>query len=149
MSEIHSGDTVKCRLCGNVSKVFRNKDTDYSLCPVCQFPIRSDSAIPLTDANLNKFIEQSRIPMVVVFWAPYDPVCRDFMPLVDGAVTYSKGNGAIVASVDVSRNPEMKRLFGIMELPCILLFDRGIEMNRIVGAISQYELDRLISFGKM
>ena len=138
----------KCGLCGHESTIFRDKKTDYVYCPVCQFPIGGSIAVPLGDTTLPKYIELCRKRMLILFHAPWDGLSHEFLPLFNNSVTLS-GQHAVLVSVDISQNPECKRRYGITVTPVITIFENGHESNRIVGPVTRFDLERLITGGLM
>lgn len=131
-------------MCHHESTVFRDKATDFVYCPVCQFPIGGDIAVSLGDTTLAKYIELARSRLVILFYAPWDGVSLELMPLFNECIRYC-GDRAVLVSVDVSQNPESKRRFGINVLPTIIVIENTHEVNRIIGPIGRFDLDRLIS----
>lgn len=138
------GRMHKCPICAHVSPVLIDKATDYAYCPVCLFPIRKDSSVPLGDATFPKFLGLCKKRMIAVFWAPWAPGARDFIPLFD-ITARAFQDKTIFVSIDISDNPEMNRFYGIEILPTVLVFEYGREINRLLGAVSAFDLERLAS----
>ncbi len=135
----------QCPICEYSSDILRDKYTDFAYCPQCQFPVRSDSAIPLDDANIHKYINLCNKRMIILFWAPWDDASREAIAYLDMASHYE--HDAVLVSVDTTRNPDAKRTFGVTLLPTIVVFTDRRETNRIAGSVSRFDLDRLISDG--
>lgn len=142
MNSASPGRQHKCPICGKISAILIDKATDYAYCPLCQFPIRQDTSVPLGDATLPKFISLCKLRLIIAFWAPWAPGARDFMPLFDISARMFRDR-AVFVSIDVSENPEMNRLFGIDILPTVLVFEYGKEINRLLGSVSAFDLERL------
>lgn len=87
---------------------------------------------PITAAEFAEAL-QSNLPVVVDFGAPWCPPCRAIAPtLEDLAVEYA-GRLAIV-SVNVDDAPELAQRFGVIGLPTLIIFQRGVEVQRVRGA---------------
>jgi thioredoxin-like negative regulator of GroEL len=138
----------RCFLCGAESPFYRDKDTERTYCPFCQFPIGGDKAVALDDTNLEKYIEISRSRMIILFYAPWDYASHDFIAMFDSCVALT-ANRVVLISIDTTKNPEVTRKFGINILPTIIVIEYGKEANRVLGTISRYELERLIVNGKI
>jgi thioredoxin 1 len=138
----------KCPMCSTSVSLFRDKFTDPAFCPICSFPMAGDAAVPLGDINLPKFIELCSSRLVICFHAPWDSVCREFLNLFD-EISQPARKWAVLVSVDISNNPEMARHFGIQMLPTLVIFEGHHESNRIIGALSRYDLSRVVSDGQM
>jgi thioredoxin-like negative regulator of GroEL len=52
---------------------------------------------------------------------------------------------ALVAKVDTDRAPHIAQQFGIRNIPTTIVFDRGREVARQVGAVPQGVLEQLLN----
>jgi thioredoxin 2 len=138
----------RCPLCSSKVTLFQDKSTDPAFCPVCSFPMSGETAVALGDINLQKYIELCSSRLVICFHAPWDDVSRDFMPIFD-ELSLPVRKYAVLISVDISHNPEVARHFGIQMLPTLVIVEGHREVNRIIGALSRYDLSRIVSEGMM
>jgi thioredoxin 2 len=143
----HGGET-RCLMCNSKYKGFRDKESESSYCPVCMFPNRIGVAVALNDDNFQKYVDICIARMVVAFWAPYDSICITFMPQFHEAARHHVGS-AILITVDVAQNPELKRYHNIQVLPTIVVMEYGKEINRVLGTTTRYELERLLEGGSI
>lgn len=134
---------VVCAVCGKRSRVFKDKATDNVYCPVCQFPVDPDGPLPLDDYRISRFLEQVSKRTIILFWAPWDSE-SDEMHTILAMESQRSGREFIAASVNIAENPESKRQFGIEILPTVLVYAFGREVNRVVGAMSAFELAHLM-----
>ena len=49
-----------------------------------------------------------------------------------------------VVSVNVDNEEDLAREYGVMSIPCLVLFDKGVEINRTVGFKSKEEIEKMI-----
>jgi thiol-disulfide isomerase/thioredoxin len=75
------------------------------------------------------------------FSASWCGPCRSMAPLVDEVAAA----GWIVRHVDVDREGDLVRRFGVTGVPCYVLLVRGEEVDRINGATTRVELERLLA----
>ncbi len=75
------------------------------------------------------------------FSASWCGPCRSMAPLVDEVAAA----GWIVRHVDVDREGDLVRRFGVTGVPCYVLLVRGEEIDRINGATTRVELERLLA----
>ena len=143
------GQKIKCVVCGEESTIFLDKSSDFAYCPLCEFPIRIESSIPLGDATLEKFIDRCKYRMVICFWAPFNRESEETLIRLDMDVEKAHLNKTVLISVDISRNPEMGRRFGIEVLPTIIIMENHREDNRVIGGVRQFDIDRLINSGSI
>lgn len=90
----------------------------------------NDDIIKLTDKN---FDHQTKNKVVLVdFWADWCVPCRMMAPVLNDLAGDLKGN-AYVGKVDVEQNRELARKHNIRNIPTMVLFKNGKEVNRFVG----------------
>jgi thioredoxin 1 len=91
-------------------------------------------AIEVTDANFEKEVLQSNIPVIVDFWAEWCGPCRMVAPIVKEISGEFEGR-AKVAKMDVDSNPDIPVKYGIRNIPTILFFKNGQIVDKQVGAV--------------
>lgn len=91
-------------------------------------------AIEVTDANFEKEVLQSNVPVLVDFWAEWCGPCRMVAPIVKELSDEFEGR-AKVAKMDVDSNPDIPVKFGIRNIPTILFFKNGQIVDKQVGAV--------------
>ena len=97
----------------------------------------------LTDSNFSELVEQAQMPVVVDFWATWCGPCRMISPIVDKMAEKYEGKVNVVkCNVDESTDIPMK--FGIRNIPTLLFFKGGELVDRVVGAVSQAEIEKHI-----
>ena len=75
------------------------------------------------------------------FSASWCGPCRSMAPLVDEVAAA----GWTVRRVDVDREGDLVRRFGVTGVPCYVLLVKGEEIERINGATTRVELERLLA----
>ena len=97
----------------------------------------------LTDSNFSEVVEQAQMPVVVDFWATWCGPCRMISPIIDKMAEKYEGKVNVVkCNVDDSTDIPMK--FGIRNIPTLLFFKGGELVDRVVGAVSQVEIEKRI-----
>jgi len=90
----------------------------------------NDDIIKLTDKN---FDHQTKNKVVLVdFWAEWCMPCRMMAPVLNDLAGDLNGN-AYVGKVDVEQNRELAQKHNIRNIPTMVLFKNGKEVNRFVG----------------
>ncbi len=104
-------------------------------------------AIHLTDAEFEKEVLQSEIPVVVDFWAEWCGPCRMIGPIIDELSTEYEGKAKMV-KMDIDANPETPVQFGVRNIPTVLFFKGGEVVDKQVGAVPKAafveKLDKLV-----
>ena len=101
----------------------------------------SASTLKLTEDRFSEEILEFEGPALVDFWADWCGPCRAIAPTIDAVAEELQGR-AKVGKVDVDANPKLAETFGIRSIPTLIFFQNGVEVNRIIGAASQGELQK-------
>jgi thioredoxin 1 len=83
---------------------------------------------------------------VYYFTADWCQPCKKTRPIVEELNREQSIAGFQI--IDVDDNPGLVKNFGIQSVPTFILFEDGIEKNRIIGSQTREQLEELISHGK-
>ena len=99
------------------------------------------NVLKFTDANFDGEVVKSGTPVLVDFWAEWCGPCRLMGPILDELAPVYAGKLKIgKLNVDESQNAPSK--FGVMNIPTMILFKSGKEIDRIVGATPKADLQK-------
>ncbi len=87
---------------------------------------------------INNFDELIQEKILVDFYANWCGPCKMLSPILE------KLEEVKVLKVNVDENPELARKYGVMSIPCLILFDKGKELKRNVGFIPENKLKEFI-----
>lgn len=104
----------------------------------------SDKVMTFTDANFDREVLQSDIPVLVDFWATWCAPCKAIAPLID-AVADDYSGKVKVGKVNVDDNPATPGKYGVRGIPTLILFKNGAVLDQVVGAVPKSQLDALIA----
>ena len=96
-------------------------------------------AVEITDANFEEVVLNSKIPVLVDFWAEWCGPCRMVGPVIDEMHKEYEGK-AIIGKVNVDENPGVSAQFGVRNIPTILFIKNGEVADKSVGAVPKAQL---------
>ncbi len=89
-------------------------------------------ALEFSDANFEVEVLQSDKVVLVDFWAAWCGPCRMVAPIVEELAIELEGK-AVVGKLDVDNNPSVSSALGIRNIPTILIFKGGKQVDKQVG----------------
>ena len=93
------------------------------------------------DNFLNEVL-QDKNKVLVDFNAEWCGPCKMLKPILEEV---NKNNKKIkIVSINIDKEDELADEYNVSSIPCLILFDKGIEIKRSVGLISKDEIEKLI-----
>lgn len=101
------------------------------------------AVVEVSESNFEQEVTKSAVPVLVDLWAAWCGPCRMIAPVVEElAATYA--GKMTMGKLNVDDHPQIAAQFRIMNIPTLLLFKGGREVDRIVGVVPKEELIRRI-----
>jgi thioredoxin 2 len=140
MSNPGQDSIVSCPHCGKANRV-RAAAPGAPHCGAC------GKALPwLVEADQDTFgaaVEQSSLPVLAEFWAPWCGPCRMVAPLVERLSAELAGKLKVV-KINTDLAPGLGQRFNVHGIPTLILFDSGQVRDRMTGAPSAAALRRWV-----
>ena len=96
----------------------------------------SEYVTKVNESDFDQVVLKSTTPVLVDFWAEWCAPCRTLAPVVE-AIADQYGDAARVFKLNVDDSPAVAQRYGIQGIPTLILFQDGVEKERIVGAASR------------
>lgn len=103
-----------------------------------------EEPIHVTDAAFEKTILQSKIPVIVDFWAPWCGPCKMVEPTLEKLAREYSGR-LLVAKVNTDQDSEWMMKYGIQGIPTMLFVSDGKIIHRQVGALPEPMLRTVVT----
>lgn len=99
--------------------------------------------LTFTDQNFEAEVLQSRIPVLVDFWAEWCTPCRIVTPIIEELAKEYSGK-VKVGKLNVDENQEASQNYHVMSIPTVMLFKNGQPIKSVVGAQSKENFKKAI-----
>ena len=99
--------------------------------------------VKITKENFESEVLQSKIPVLVDFWATWCPPCRMLAPIIQ-QLDEKKQGSIKIGKVNIDEEQELAVKFEVDSIPTIYVFKDGKVANHSVGLQPLEELERLL-----
>ena len=135
---------VACAHCGSLNRFPYARRLDDPTCGRCKQKVFPRAPVVATDATWREVVEQSPIPVLVDFWAPWCGPCRAVGPVLE-AVARERGGKLKIVKVNVDDNRQIAGRYRISSIPALKLFRGPLEVDQQVGAKPKEAIDLWLS----
>ena len=95
--------------------------------------------LKLTSANFNEEVLQSKLPVIVDFWAPWCRPCQMLGPIIEQLATELEGK-VKVGKINVDEEGELAYQYRVSSIPTVILFRDGKKASQVVGLLRKEDL---------
>jgi thioredoxin 1 len=101
------------------------------------------SILHASEQTFEQDVLQADKPVLVDFWAEWCGPCLAIAPLLE-QVASERQDRLRVVKIDVDKNPQLARRFGIRTIPTLMLFEGGQQAAQRSGSLRRVELDAFL-----
>lgn len=101
------------------------------------------SALHITKDNFENEVINSKIPVILDFWAPWCGPCRMIAGSIEELSQELSGK-AKVGKINVDEEMELASKFKVISIPTIVAISEGKVIAKSVGAKSKDEIKKMI-----
>ena len=135
---------IRCESCAAWNRVDASKTAQSPKCGKCKSRISLDKPVHLDDESFQRTITEGDLPVLVDFYADWCGPCKMMAPFVDQLASAYQGR-ALVAKLDTDRSQRAAMPYRITGIPTTIVFLKGKEVARQVGAVPYSGLEKLLS----
>jgi len=136
--------TIRCEACRSWNRIRAGRASNGPKCGSCGVAIDLSHPLVLTDDTFARTLAESDVPVLVDFYADWCGPCKMMAPYVEQLARENMGR-AIVAKLDTDGNQRTAGGFNIRGIPTSIVFRRGKEIARQVGAVPKKGLEDLLA----
>jgi thioredoxin 1 len=101
------------------------------------------NVITLTEANFDREVLASDVPVVVDYWAPWCGPCRMLGPVIEQIASERPGT-VKVGKVNVDEEPALAERAGVRGIPYVVLYRDGEVAGQAIGAQPKAALEQAL-----
>jgi len=99
--------------------------------------------INITADNFESEVVNSDVPVLIDFWAPWCGPCQMIIPTLDKLATEVAGK-AKVGKINVDEQPDLAKQYGVMSIPALFVFVKGVQKAKALGVKPLEELKKML-----
>jgi len=122
-----------CPSCGGINRVSVERAKEAK-CGHCKSMLFQGMPVDVDAVSFAKHVSKGEVPLLVDFWAPWCGPCKMMAPVFSQAATKLEPQVRLL-KVNTEQQSGLAGQFGIRSIPTLMLIHKGIEIDRLSGAL--------------
>ncbi len=102
------------------------------------------SVINITKKNFESEVLQSKVPVLLDFWASWCGPCKAVAPVID-EIGKEMSSSAKICKINVDEESELASMFKIRSIPTLVVMDKGKLIAQSVGVKSKNSIIKMLA----
>jgi thioredoxin 1 len=103
----------------------------------------SNKILTIKNDNFDDLVLNSKVPVLLDFWANWCGPCKAIGPVIDELADEYEGR-SLIGKVNVDEEEALVQKFKIMNIPTLIIYKKGAQVEKVVGARSKADLKLLM-----